>query len=406
MVVRVVTTSQSRVAAIALSLLVSTVLAFVIGPGPRPAVANTERVAVATTSTPDLNVAPARANKVVPVAPELSLLLVEVASGQILVAQDDERRRPVASAIKLLTALTVVDLVPADTLITIGEEIRNVEGANFGLRVGEVWSVDDLLVALLLRSGNEVAVSLATAAAGDEARFAREMTRILDDLGVTGAAIETASGLSPRDELSAQELALVARAALREPRIAGMLGQRSTTIAQGAILVENRNLLVGRYAGATGLKTGFTSAAGFTLAASASRDGRELIAIVLGAASEEERLRLSAALLDHGFDLTERRQVRGTLELRSGTGPVQFVVGGTEVTTSRASVIDLAWPASLRPGDDLTAVGLRIDGKDVGAVTVVRADARDPARGSSLGAALAEGVYTGLRAAGLVGALG
>ena len=400
------TTSQSRVAALALSLLACTVLAFSIGPGPRTAAANTERVAVATTSTSVLDVAPAPAMNVVSVAPELSLLLVEVASGQILVAQDGERRRPVASAIKLLTALTVVDLLPADTLITIGQEIRNVEGANFGLRVGEVWPVEDLLVALLLRSGNDVAVSLATAASGDEARFAREMARILVDLGITGATIETASGLSPKDELSAQELALVARAALDEPRIAGMLGRRSTTIAQGAILVENRNLLIGRYEGATGLKTGFTSAAGFTLAASASRDGRELIAIVLGAVSEEERLRLSSALLDHGFDRTERRQVGGTLELRSGTGPVQFVVAGTTVTTGRASVVELAWPASLRPGDDLTAVGLRIDGRDVGQVTVVRADARDPARGSTLGAALAEGIYTSLRAAGLAGALG
>lgn len=354
----------------------------------------------------ELRFRPAPANTVVRAAPELSLLLVEVASGQILVAQDDQRRRPVASAIKLLTALTVVDLVPADTLITVGEEIRNVEGANFGLRVGEIWPVEDLLVALLLRSGNEVAMTLAAAAAGDEARFVAEMGRILVDLGVAAAAIETASGLSPRDELSAQELALVGRAALGEPRIAKVLGRTSTTIAQGAILVENRNLLVGRYAGATGLKTGFTSAAGFTLAASASREGRDLVAIVLGATSDEERLRLSAALLDHGFDRTVRRPVSGTLELRSGTGPVQFVAGGTMITTDRSAIIDLAWPASLRPNDELPTVGVRIDGQNVGTVAVVRADARAAARGSHLGAALAEGIYTGLRAAGLAGALG
>ena len=397
------TPSLSRAVA-ALSLLVL-LLASIVHPLPRAA-ADTRPTPAVAPVLHELRVRPAPANIVVRVAPEVSLLLVEVASGQILVAQDDQRRRPVASAIKLLTALTVVDLVPADTLITVGEEIRNVEGANFGLRVGEVWSVEDLLVALLLRSGNEVAMTLAAAAAGDESRFVGEMGRVLIDLGVAGATIESASGLSPRDELSAQELALVARAALREPRIAGVLGRTSTTIAQGAIPVENRNLLVGRYAGATGLKTGFTSAAGFTLAASASREGRDLVAIVLGATSEEERLRLSAALLDHGFDRTERRQVRGTLELRSGTGPVQFVAGGTTITTDRSSVIDLAWPASLRPDDDLVVVGLRIDGQDVGTVPVVRADARVPARGSNLGTALAEGIYTSLRAAGLAGALG
>jgi len=377
------------------------------GFGPRSAAATTEPAAAAIgPADTAVGLAPVPASSVVRSSSDVSLLLVEASSGQILVAQDDERRRPIASAIKLLTALTVVDLLPPGALVTVGPEIRDVEGANFGLRVGEVWSVEDLLIALLLRSGNEVAASLAVAAAGDEARFVREMERVLSELGVADAALETASGLSARDELSARELAAVARASLAEPRVAEVIGRVTTTVALGTIPVENRNLLVGRYEGATGLKTGFTSAAGHTLAASARRDGRELIAVVLGAASEEERLRLSAALLDHGFERTERRQVRGTLELRSGTGPVQFVVGGLDVTTAASATIGFTWPTALRPGDELKTVALLIDGREVGSVAVVRADARDPARGAALGAALAEAVYTSLRSAGLAGALG
>jgi D-alanyl-D-alanine carboxypeptidase (penicillin-binding protein 5/6) len=407
--------ARRRSAAVLVSLLVLLLVVIPVGPpasavdaGTVAAPADAQSVARPGAHVGErLRVAPTPASALLRSPAGLSLLLVEASDGQHLVAVAEERRRPVASTIKLLTALTVVELLGPGTLITVGREVLGVEGALFGLRPGEVWSVEDLLVALLLRSGNEVAVTLAVAASGSEDAFVRAMERTLERLGVVGVTLGSASGLSEQDAVSAVELAVVARASLAEPRIAGLVGLPTTIVAQGAVDVVNRNLLVGRYGGATGLKTGFTSAAGHTLAASARRDGRELVAIVLGATSEEERLRFAAALLDHGFERTARREVRGTLELRSGSGPVLLSVGGRWLTVETGAELAIDWPVTLRPDDEVAQVGVRLAGQYIGAVDVVRVDARTPTpSGSSLGPAFADAVYTGLRAAGLAGRLG
>jgi D-alanyl-D-alanine carboxypeptidase len=337
----------------------------------------------------------------------LSLLLVEGSSGQVLMAQDAERRRPVASTIKLVTALAVIEALPPGSLIDVGDEVVGVEGALFGLRPGEQWSVEDLLVALLLRSGNEVAVALAVAVAGSEAAFLDDMAAVLGGLDIVGARPASASGLEVGDALTAMELASVSRAALAEPRIASVIGQASSAAAGSGTELRNRNLLVGRYDGATGLKTGFTEAAGFSLAASARRDGRDLVAVVLGAASEQERLMLAERMLDHGYERTVLTTVGGDLELRTGSGRVLLRTPRTPITTPVASTPTVDWPVRLRGGDEVRQVDVLLGRSSIGTLPVVRADARVPRAGTaSLGQGLADGVYTALRAASLAGLLG
>lgn len=337
----------------------------------------------------------------------LSLLLVEGLSGQVLLAQGTQEVRPVASIIKLVTALAVVAALPPRSLIDVGDEVLGVDGAQFGLRPGEQWSVEDLLAALLLRSGNEVAVALAVAVAGSESAFVGRMADVLIQLGIDGVRPASASGLSIGDALSAEQLSTVARAALAEPRIAGVVGLRAATASGRDADLNNRNLLIGRYDGANGLKTGFTEAAGYSLAASARRDGRELIAIVLGAASEQERLVLAERLLDHGFLRTELRTVGGELELRTGAGRVLLATPRTHVTVPIGSGITLGWPALLRGGDQPGQVVVVMDRDSIGALPVVRVDAQTRRTGdASLGQGLADGVYTSLRAASLAGLLG
>lgn len=338
---------------------------------------------------------------------EMSVLLVEAATGQVLVAQDAERVRPIASTIKLVTALVVVDALPPRSLIDVGEEVVGIEGAQFGLRPGEQWSVEDLLAALLLRSGNEVAIALAFAVAGDEDAFIDRMVAVLEGLGIDGVRPASSSGLRLGDALSAEQLAVVARAALAQPRIASIVALRSATASGRDADLDNRNLLIGRYEGATGLKTGFTEAAGYTLAASARRDERELIAIVLGAASEEERLAVATRLLDHGFDRTRRHALGGELELRTGSGRVLLTTPDVVITIPRDAQARLVWPVALRGGDLVTLVPAEVDRRSIGAVPVVRVDARRPSGGTaSLGQGMADGVYTSLRAASLSGLLG
>jgi serine-type D-Ala-D-Ala carboxypeptidase (penicillin-binding protein 5/6) len=344
-----------------------------------------------------------------------SLLLVEAETGQVLLARDVERRRPVASAIKLLTALVVVDALPPGTLVAVSEEVEGITGSRFGLQAGDVWSVEDLLIGLLLRSGNDVAVTLAHAVAGDEAAFVARMEERLDEIGIEGVRLGSATGLEPDDALSASELAIVARAALAEPRIRDVVGRATAVVTGDGRAADNRNLLVGRYEGATGLKTGYTDAAGFTLAASAQRDGRELIAVVLGTEGEEQRLRIASALLDHGFERTSIVEVGGSLVLRTGDGPVQRHVAARSITVPTGMATALVWPATTGPDTQLDGVELVVGRDVVGVLPVETVDARARSSavggasggpgGGGLGASLVDGVYAGLRAASLAGVL-
>jgi D-alanyl-D-alanine carboxypeptidase (penicillin-binding protein 5/6) len=335
------------------------------------------------------------------VASGLSVVLVEVATGQVLLARDAEVRRPVASAIKLVTALTVVEQLPAGSIVEIGPEVIGLEGSSYDLRPGEVRSVEDLLAGLLLRSGNDAAVALAVATAGTEEAFVGLMGATLARLGVEGLP-GSSSGLDAADALTALELAAVARAALSEPRISAMLATPILALPDGS-LVENRNLFLGDMPDATGLKTGFTSAAGYTLAASARRDGRDLVAVVLGAADDLERRAVAARLLEHGYVATRRVDVDRSVTLRTARGPVRFATTRTSVTVDAGSSILAAWPVSLRPDDELQAVVLRAGDAEAGVVAVERLDGRRSPERITLGRALADGVYAALRPTGLAG---
>ena len=330
----------------------------------------------------------------------LGVALVEASTGQVLVARGETVQRPVASAIKLVTALVVAEAMPTGALIAVGEEVRGVEGSSYGLRPGEVRSVDDLLAGLLLRSGNDAAVALAVAVAGTEEAFVDRMVSTLAAIGVD-AQPRSSSGLDDGDALSAVELATVARAALSEPRIRGIVGLPLLVV--DGVEVENRNLFLGDTEGATGLKTGFTSAAGFTLAASARRDGRELIAVVLGANDDLERRRVAARLLDHGFLTTTPTRIERSVSLRTTAGPILFATDGTTLSIANGVAVDVGWPRTLRPDDDLSSVSLTVAGTSAGTVAVARRDGRRPDAAASIGRALADGAYAAMRPTGLEG---
>jgi D-alanyl-D-alanine carboxypeptidase (penicillin-binding protein 5/6) len=311
------------------------------------------------------------------VAESLSVVLVEAATGQVLVARDADVRRPIASAIKLVTALVVVDALPPRSLVVVGEEVRGIEGSSYGLRPGEVRSVEDLL------------------AGRSEEVFVDRMAQLLAGLGID-ARPGSASGLEPTDALSALELATVARRTLQEPRLRAIVGAPILLLEEG-VAVENRNLFLSDTEGATGLKTGFTSAAGHTLAASALRDGRELVAVVLGAGDDRERRVVAARLLDHGFTTTAPVRAERSITLRTTSGPVRFTAGPATLTLSEGSALSVAWPAHLRPDDDLRDVELRVDGSGAGRVDVERRDGRRVDSAPTLGRALADGAYAALR---------
>lgn len=327
----------------------------------------------------------------------VSAALVEVETGQVIAAVDAEVRRPLASTVKLVTGLAVTSALPVGTRIVVGPEVLGVGGASAELRPGQVWDVDELLAALLLRSGNDAAVALSVGAAGDESAFLDLMATQLQGLGIA-AELASPSGLDAGDRLSALELAEVARAVLAEPRLAAPAARSEVVLADGTVL-SNRNTLLGVVDGATGLKTGYTAAAGWCLVGSAERDGRALVAVVLGAAGEAERVSLAATLLEHGFTATRRVDLSGTATLRTGRGAVRIAAEALPVTVPTGAVTGLDWSVVRDPDSGVSGIPVVVDGDRVASAEAVVEDRRDVGPGAAgLGRAAASAVYAALRA--------
>jgi D-alanyl-D-alanine carboxypeptidase (penicillin-binding protein 5/6) len=283
-----------------------------------------------------------------------------------------------------------------------------------GLVPGDRWSVEDLLEGLLVRSGNEAAEALALATSEDRSAFIDAMRSDARAIGLGDVTITSPSGLDDGNLLSALELVVLARVALAHPVLAPIVA-RSSVVLPGVGEVENRNLLVGSYPGATGVKTGFTSAAGNVIVASARRGERELVVAILGSGPDPARFRDAARLLDVGFDAFDDVEPSTEVTYASGAG----WWSGSPVTSpsfllpaGRTAEIVVDLPALL--GGPVPDARVTVDGQDVVRVALVTQPpptaSAGPRRGASPSARLAEGVadgvYGALRAAIAAGALG
>jgi serine-type D-Ala-D-Ala carboxypeptidase (penicillin-binding protein 5/6) len=339
-----------------------------------------------------------------------SWVLVEAATGQILASHRSDLRRPVASTIKILTALTVLDRAdPADVVVA-GEEARDIEGASVGITPGDEWTIEELLDGIIIRSGNDAAEVLAAHVAGDAEAFSALMAEDADRLGLPDAVVVDPSGLTDENLLTAEELATLARAALDDQRLRPLL-ERRTVALPGLGTVETRNELLFDYPGATGVKTGFTLAAGNSLVGSASRDGRELIAVVLDAGEDPATRFLEVArLLDLGFESFVPHGVTGEISYAVAGGDHRFEVPATPVTTPRGIDPELGFTPTARPPEGTLPVEVLARGDRLGSVVAEAANGptvepREVEGGALLGRAIVDGAYAALRAASAAGEL-
>jgi D-alanyl-D-alanine carboxypeptidase len=188
-----------------------------------------------------------------------------------------------------------------DTLLTVSENALAQQPSKMGFPVGTQITVDDALKMLMVKSANDVAVVLAEGVSGSVEKFADEMNRAGARIGMTQSTWVNPNGLPAENQVtSARDMAILARAVIREfPE--HELYWRIPAIKFGKRVLRNYNKLIDRYPGADGMKTGFICASGFNLVATASRNGRRLIAVVLGAPSATERAEKTARLLETGF---------------------------------------------------------------------------------------------------------
>jgi D-alanyl-D-alanine carboxypeptidase (penicillin-binding protein 5/6) len=234
----------------------------------------------------------------------LAAILMDVRTGQVLYARDANRRLPPASTTKMMTAILAIERFPLDAPVTISARAAaQRSGSAIGVEAGEQWSLDDLLHAMLLRSANDAAVAVAEAYSGSVEAFAEDMNRRAARIGARNTHFVNPHGLNAPDHYStAYDLALIARYGLRLPVFASLVRQQAWVLdrpdrAPRELL--NTNRFLARYEGADGVKTGWTAAAGHCLVASATRDGWQLLAVVL---NSRDMYRDVAQLLDYGFE--------------------------------------------------------------------------------------------------------
>jgi serine-type D-Ala-D-Ala carboxypeptidase (penicillin-binding protein 5/6) len=342
-----------------------------------------------------------------------SWVLVEAATGQVLAAHRADVTRPVASTIKVLTALTVLDRSEPDDVVEAGEEARGVEGASVGLVPGDRWTIEQLLDAIIVRSGNDAANVLAVHVAGDVEAFTALMAEDAERLGLADAVVVDPSGLTDENLLDALDLATLARAALADPRLRPLLA-RETVELPGLGPVVTRNELLLDYPGATGVKTGFTLAAGNSLVGSAERGGRELIAVVLDAGEDPAtRFAEVARLLDLGFDAFVPRTVTAEVALAVAGGSRRYELAPTPVTTPQDLDPQVEVTLPVRPTDGPLDLQVLAGSAELGPLPAPPVDTApaaaadgDLAGGARLGRAVVDGAYAALRAASADGTLG
>lgn len=234
-------------------------------------------------------------------------LLFDPGNGRVLYAEDQDNHWHPASLTKIMTAYLAFEALKAGRLtleqkIPVSESAHAQPPSKVGLPVGAEMSVDMALRALIIKSANDVAVMLAEAIGGSEAAFVEQMNNTARRVGMTRTHFSNPNGLpAPEQVTTARDMAKLARAVLHDfPEHAQLWAQPDMQI--GRRRLRTHNSLLRTYEGADGLKTGFICDSGYNVVASASRDGRRLVAVVLGEVSGRDRNVRAASLLEHGFD--------------------------------------------------------------------------------------------------------
>ncbi len=270
-----------------------------------------------------------------------SAVLMDAATGTVLYEHNSHEALAPASVTKIMTMLLIMEAVDSgkigwDDMVTASEAAAAKGGSQVYLKVGETMTVTDMLKSIAVSSANDCACAMAEHIGGSESAFVEGMNAKAAQLGMKDTHFVNCTGLDDSPEASshltsAYDIALMSRELLtKHPDIKKFTTIWMDTIRGGAFGLSNTNKLVRFYSGATGLKTGFTSGAGYCLSATAQRDGMELIAVTMGCKTSQERNAACKAMLDYGF--ANFAVITPELE---GTAPVAVKLGRLEAVEVR-----------------------------------------------------------------------
>ena len=241
-----------------------------------------------------------------------SALLMDVATGTVLYEKNAHEALPPASVTKIMTMLLIMEAIDSGKIrwedtVTASESAAAKGGSQIYLKVGETMSVSDMVKSIAVSSANDCACAMAEHLAGSESAFVDLMNTRAKELGMNDTHFVNCTGLddgadAAEHRTSAYDIALMSRELLgSHPDIKKYTTIWMDTVRDGQFGLSNTNKLIRFYSGATGLKTGFTSGAGYCLSATAQREGMELIAVVMGCETSQKRTAACKAMLDYGF---------------------------------------------------------------------------------------------------------
>ena len=239
-----------------------------------------------------------------------SVILIEAVTGKVLYEDNADQPLPPASVTKVMTMLLVMEAVDGGKIalsdtVSVSEHAASMGGSQVYLEVGEQMSVEDLLKSVVVASANDAACALAEYVSGSESEFVSRMNERAKELGMNNTHFENTNGLddTTNDHVtSARDIAIMSAELIeKHPKILEYSTIWQDTIRNGEFTLSNTNRLIRFYNGANGLKTGSTAKAGFCISASALKDGMQLIAVVMGSSSRDNRNASAKALLDYGF---------------------------------------------------------------------------------------------------------
>ena len=274
-----------------------------------------------------------------------SACLMDVATGTVLYEKNSHERLAPASVTKVMTMLLIMEAIDSgkiswDDTVTASEAAAAKGGSQIYLKVGETMSVSDMVKSIAVSSANDAACAMAEHLAGSESAFVDMMNARAKELGMNDTHFVNCTGLdddeNARDHLtSAYDIALMSRELLKNhPDIKKFTTIWMDTVRNGEFGLSNTNKMVRFYSGCTGLKTGFTSGAGYCLSASAEREGLELIAVVMGCDTSVNRFAACKSMLDYGFAnfalVQPELPDKPAVPVKLGTAPCADAVPGQE----------------------------------------------------------------------------
>ena len=247
--------------------------------------------------------------------PYAAAILTAPQTGQILFEQDIHKPWPPASLAKMMLMLLVMEKVKQKAIslsepIEVSAQASKMGGSQVYLKQGEVFSLEEMMKAIVIHSANDAAEAVAERIAGSAEAFVDMMNQRAKELGLKDTKYSNVHGLpsrkgEPADVTSAYDVAVIARELVKYPQILKWASTRKADFRGGKFILENTNHLIGRFPGADGLKTGSYHEAGFNLAATAERNGLRLTSVTLGSPTNKIRFREAARLLSMGFNKYE-----------------------------------------------------------------------------------------------------